>query len=231
MYWSTLHFIDYYARHNNLGLLLVIILLGVGITWPSHANGIEDERVVNSLLMQGDWLYESDAQLGFLHINQDKSYSHVVIDLNNHQNSYHHWGRVTVNDDKLLFRPSEIAFSHQNSAMIESDSDLKPTQDLKSAADLGKTENAFIAALLAQTIHYTLSSNAQQLILSIGPNQNHPSNQLYQAFEPHHTFGYWPDDQSADMSYLIIFPNNYYAHIYSNLEQVTATKFEFGQLF
>ncbi|MCW3172123.1 hypothetical protein [Shewanella subflava] len=184
-----------------------------------------NKLAVNAPCTQGDWWYESDTQLGFIHINGDQSYSHVVIDLNTPKSSYHHWGRVVIVDGKRQFRPSEIAFGSQKSTMFGSDLKLIP------ALGPSQTDKAAVDALFAQTIHCTVSGTTQQLTLSNDHHQTQENNVLYQAFKPHHTFGYWPDNQSADISYLIIFPNNHYAYIYSDLEQITATKFEFGRLF
>lgn len=217
MYWPADLSIDYFTRANCLGLWLFIFLLSIAV--PAHSCGLNDELTVNARLIQGDWLHESDSKLGFIHINHDSSYSHVVIDLANPQSSFHHWGQVSISHQALVFRPSEIALATQTHATVE------PKQVSN------QTQSVFIDALLFQTIHYTSSDNTRWLTLSTTSHSSHENEILYQTFESHHTFGFWPDKQSIDMSYLVIFPSGYYAHIYSDLAQTTAAQFVFGQLF
>ena len=174
----------------------------------------------NDLPITGDWLYQSANQMALLHINPDTSYSHVFINLDSPNSSFHHWGRIEQQADALQFIPSELVFYRQQ-LLVAQPAELP---------EITKTD-LLTHDLVTQPIHYSLSAANTLLTLSSESGDVDILGQQYQALERHHTFGYWPEKLAVDISYCVIFTNGYYAQVYSSSDQATNAEFLWGRLF
>ncbi|UJF22401.1 hypothetical protein [Shewanella sp. OMA3-2] len=197
------------SRYKLTIILPISLWFHIGL---AHSNS---DLPTNDLPIAGDWLYQSTRQMALLHINPDTSYSHVFINLDAPNSSFHHWGRIKLQANILQFIPSELMFYQQQSLALQ-----------KTAATYWLTHD-----LVTQPIQYSLSATSALLTLSSQYGDVDILGQQYQAVESHHTFGYWPDKLAIDSSYFVIFANGYYAQVHSNLDQVTDTEFLWGRLF
>ncbi|WP_434949938.1 hypothetical protein ACRWQL_10945 [Shewanella sp. HL-SH4] len=184
----------------------------------------------NDLPITGDWLYQSANQMALLHINPDTSYSHIFINLDEPNSSFHHWGRIKQQTDALQFIPSELVFYRQQSLQAQFVAAQSLVTQPAELPEITKTD-LITHDLVTQPIHYSLSAANALLTLSSEYGDVDILGQQYQALERHHTFGYWPDKLAVDISYCVIFANGYYAQVYSSSDQAISAEFVWGRLF
>lgn len=211
-------------------LLTLVIILPTPMLFSADLVRSHNAQSAKPVPITGDWLYQSVHQMALLHINPDTSYSHIVINFDAPNSSFHHWGRIKWQANVLQFIPSELVFYRQQSLQAQ----FVAVQSLV-VKPVGlpeiTTTDSLTHDLITQAIQYSLSAKNTRLTLSSKYGDVNILGQQYQALESHHTFGYWPNTLAVDVSYSVIFPNGYYAQISSSLDPASDVEFLWGKLF